>query len=85
MKIIPVEQEAANVLLELITSEALPIKASSAARVFKLQALLSTQPIEVVEQAEHVRLVEDARASALAAASTDDLEAELAIRSKETP
>jgi hypothetical protein len=46
VKIIPLNQQDANDLLALITSQALTITANNAARVHQLQALLSTEPRE---------------------------------------
>lgn len=48
MKYILLTQQDANDLLELITSDALAIRASKAARVHQLQALLSSEPQVVI-------------------------------------
>jgi hypothetical protein len=47
VKIIPLNQQDANDLLALITSQALTITANNAARVHQLQAMLSTEPSDV--------------------------------------
>jgi hypothetical protein len=48
VKIIPLNQQDANDLLALITSQALTITANNAGRVHQLQALLSTEPSDVI-------------------------------------
>jgi hypothetical protein len=48
VKIIALNQQDANDLLGLITSDGLAIKASAAARVHQLQALLSNAPVDMV-------------------------------------
>lgn len=49
MKYLKLTQQDATDLLGLITSDGLAIKASAAARVHQLQALLSSEPTECEE------------------------------------
>jgi hypothetical protein len=83
MKIIALNQQDANDLLGLITSDGLAIKASKAARVHQLQALLSTEPREECEVCK-LHEVRDRFTIPLAEASVQQLEAELALRSEPT-
>jgi cell division protein FtsB len=52
MKIIPLTQQLANDLLVLITSDALAIKASAAARVHELQVALAQEPSDFIPLAQ---------------------------------
>jgi hypothetical protein len=53
MSLYQLEQQDINEILELISSDSLPIKASRAGRVFQLQAMLSKlQPIIVSLECE---------------------------------
>jgi hypothetical protein len=52
VKIIPLNQQDANDLLALITSQSLTVTANSVPRVHQLQALLSNEPLAVFTLAE---------------------------------
>lgn len=80
MKVIALNQQDANDLLVLITSDALGIKASAAARVYQLQAALSVEGKEFVSSESIEKELADVRAQR---PHWDSLGAELEAMRKE--